>query len=163
MSIEAPALQAVVLSENETDLLSNPSESPAAKTKNLLGRIFFWIGSVLEWLCGALTLTVTLAVLSVIPILNFLSLGYLLEASSRVAKAKRLRAGFIGVRKAIFGRIVVGAWLILWPDRFILSMEKDAKLIADGSGVWEQRSMAWAASTSRQRKYLLPGARQCVC
>jgi hypothetical protein len=136
MSIEAPALQAVALSENETELLSNPSEAPASRIKNPLGCVFFWIGSVFEWLCGALTLTVTLAVLSVIPILNFLSLGYLLEASGRVAKTKRLRAGFIGVRKAaIFGRIIVGAWLILWPARFMLSMQKDAKLISDGSGV----------------------------
>jgi len=136
MSIEAPALEAVVLPENETELRANPSIVPVPKARNWLSRLFAWIGSVFEWLCGALTLTVTLAVLSVIPILNFLSLGYLLEASGRVAKTKRLRNGFIGVRKAaVFGRIVVGAWLILWPARFILSMEKDAKLIADGSSV----------------------------
>jgi len=136
MSIEAPALEAVVLPQNEADL---PTEHPLEATpkgRNLLLRAFAGIGSVLEWLCGALTLTVTLAVLSVIPILNFLSLGYLLDASGRVARTKRLRAGFIGVRKAaVFGRIVVGAWLILWPARFILSMERDAKLIADGSAV----------------------------
>src|SRR5215831_17700880 len=134
MSIEAPALEAVVLPQNEADL---PTEHPLEATpkgRNLLLRAFAGIGSVLEWLCGALTLTVTLAVPSVIPILNFLSLGYLLDASGRVAKTKRLRAGFIGVRKAaVFGRIVVGTWLILWPLRFISSMEKDAKLIADGS------------------------------
>jgi len=134
MSIEAPALPVVVLSENETDLPVAPAQTP--KAKGVLPRFFLWVGSALEWLCGALTLVVTLAALSVIPILNFLSLGYLLEASGRVARTKRLSAGFIGVRKAaIFGRIVVGAWLILWPARFILSMEKDAKLIADGSSV----------------------------
>jgi len=134
MSIEAPAFPAAVLSENETDL---PGGLPSApKARKLPIRVFLWVGSVLEWLCGALTLIVTLAVLSVIPFLNFLSLGYLLEASGRVARTKRLRAGFIGVRKAaVFGRIVVGTWLILWPARYILSMEKDAKLIADGSAV----------------------------
>src|SRR5580765_6250162 len=133
MSIEASALPSAVLSENEANL-SVPQVAPP-KTRRLT-RVFLWIGSVLEWLCGALTLIVTLAVLSVIPILNFLSLGYLLEASGRVARTKRLRAGFIGVRKAaVFGRIVVGTWLILWPVRFIASMEKDAKLIADGSAV----------------------------
>jgi hypothetical protein len=134
MSIEASALPAAVLSENETDL--PVSQSAAPKRRKLPIRVFLWIGSVLEWLCGAVTLIVTLAVLSVIPILNFLSLGYLLEASGRVARTKRLRDGFVGVRKAaIFGRIVVGAWFVLWPARFIFSMEKDAKLIADGSAV----------------------------
>src|SRR5262249_30146190 len=54
----------------------------------------------------------------------------------RVAKAKRLRAGFVGVRKAaVFGRIIVGSWIVLWPVRFIASMGKDAQLIASGSGV----------------------------
>jgi hypothetical protein len=135
MSIEAPALQPIVLPQSELDAVCSPPPA-LPKSRNFFLRLVASIGSVLEWLCGALTLTVTLAVLSVIPFLNFLSLGYLLEASGRVAKTKRLRNGFIGVRKAaVFGRIVVGAWLILWPARFILSMEKDAKLIADGSGV----------------------------
>lgn len=134
MSIEVSALPSAVLSEHETDLPANPVATP--KARKLPIRLFLWVGSVLEWLCGTMTLVVTLAVLSVIPFLNFLSLGYLLEASGRVAKTKRLRAGFIGVRKAaVFGRIVVGTWLILWPARYILSMEKDANLIADGSAV----------------------------
>src|SRR6266481_4097853 len=134
MSIEVSALPSAVLCENETDL---PRGLPATpKARKLPIRVFLWVGSVLEWICGSLTLTVTLAVLSVIPILNFLSLGYLLEASGRVARTKRLRDGFVGMRKAaVFGRIVVGTWLILWPARFIFSMEKDAKLIADGSAV----------------------------
>jgi hypothetical protein len=134
MSIEASALPAAVLSENETELPVAQAATP--KRRKLPIRVFLWIGSLLEWLCGALTLIVTLAVLSVIPLLNFLSLGYLLEASGRVARTKRLRDGFVGVRKAaIFGRIVVGTWFVLWPARFILSMERDAKLIADGSAV----------------------------
>jgi hypothetical protein len=132
MNIDAPVLEPVMSPQNETDLPANTAQS--GRSRSLLARVFAWIGSVLEWLCGALTLTVTLAVLSVIPILNFLSLGYLLEASGRVARTKRLRVGFVGVRKAaVFGRIVVGTWLILWPLRFIASMEKDAKLIAAGS------------------------------
>jgi hypothetical protein len=133
MRIEATLLAPGILPQNEAELGRN-SALASPKAPHLLARVSTWIGSAFEWLCGALTLTVTLAVLSVIPILNFLSLGYLLEASGRVAKTKRLRAGFIGVRKAaVFGRIVVGAWFILWPARFIWSMEKDAKLISDGS------------------------------
>jgi len=134
MYIDAPVLEPVTSPQDETNSPLNSFQAATSRVRGLLASVFAWIGSVVEWLCGALTLTVTLAVLSVIPILNFLSLGYLLEASGRVARTKRLRAGFVGVRKAaVFGRIVVGTWLILWPLRFIASMEKDAKLIADGS------------------------------
>ncbi|MCD6052376.1 MAG: hypothetical protein K0Q55_3794 [Verrucomicrobia bacterium] len=73
---------------------------------------------------------------SVVPFLNFLSLGYLLEVSGRVARTKRLRDGFVGVRKAaVFGRIVFGAWLMMWPARFVSGMWQDAELIASGSKV----------------------------
>ena len=134
MNIDAPVLEPVTSPQNETNSPPNSLQAATSGVRSLLARMFAWIGSVVEWLCGTLTLTVTLAVLSVIPILNFLSLGYLLEASGRVARTKRLRAGFVGVRKAaVFGRIVVGTWLVLWPVRFIASMEKDAKLIAEGS------------------------------
>src|SRR5256885_6728245 len=127
MSIEAPALQPIVLPQNGLGAVRSPLPA-LPKSRNFFVRLVASIGSVVEWLCGALTLTVTLAVLSVIPILNFLSLGYLLEASGRVARTKRLRAGFVGVRKAaVFGRIVVGTWLVLWPLPFLARMEKDAK------------------------------------
>jgi hypothetical protein len=134
MNIDAPVLEPVTSPQSETNSAPDSFQTAMSAVRSVLASVFAWIGSVVEWLCGALTLTVTLAVLSVIPILNFLSLGYLLEASGRVARTKRLRAGFVGVRKAaVFGRIIVGTWLILWPLRFIASMEKDAKLIADGS------------------------------
>ena len=134
MNIEMPVLQAGAVSENEAEPQVDPRPNPASKARNLVAGLIFWIGSVAEWICGALTLTVTLAVLSVIPVLNFLSLGYLLEASGRVARTGRLRAGFVGVRKAaVFGRIIVGTWFVLWPARFISGLGQDARLIANGS------------------------------
>src|SRR2546423_2769340 len=147
MRIDASALPPAVLCENETDLPGDPAVTP--KARKLLTCVLLWVGSALEWLCGALTLTVTLAVLSVIPILNFLSLGYLLETSSRVARTRRLRAGFVGVRKAaVFGRIIVGTWLVLWPARFALSMSRDANLIAQGSGVAQAWRIAFLISSA---------------
>lgn len=105
----------------------------------VVARMTGWIGSGIEWCIGALTLLVTLAALAVVPVLNLLSLGYLLEASGRVARSGRIRDGFVGVRKAaVFGRIIMGAWLVLWPARFVSGMWKDAELIALGSGT------AWA-------------------
>jgi len=101
-----------------------------------LRRTFLWVGSMLDWLFGFVALIFGLAALSSIPVLNFFSLGYLLEASGRVATHRgKISAGFVGVRKAaVLGRIVIGAWLFILPVRFIASMWRDAELIAPGSG-----------------------------
>jgi hypothetical protein len=88
------------------------------------------IASGAGWIFGAMTLIAGLAVLAAIPIAQFLSLGYLLEASGRVARTGRLRDGFIGVRLAArLGGIVLGAWLVLLPVRFVASLARSAQLI----------------------------------
>jgi hypothetical protein len=90
--------------------------------------------SVVEWLFGALTLIVGLAVLAAIPILQFLTLGYLLEASGRVARTGRLRSAAIGVRQAArVGGIVVGIRLCLVPLQLIAVTWQDA-VIVDTTG-----------------------------
>ncbi len=139
-TIELPILQTVPeLGEPATPPSSPPLSFPA-RMRGFIGRVIHGIGSVVEWIFGVLTLIGTLAVCSVVPFLNFLSLGYLLEVSGRVARTKRLRDGFVGVRKAaIFGRIIFGAWLMLWPARFVSGMWQDAELIASGSKV----AIAW--------------------
>ncbi|MCA9270338.1 MAG: hypothetical protein KDA41_17775 [Planctomycetales bacterium] len=97
-----------------------------------------WEGAFWLWECsiGALTLIVGLAVLATIPILNLLSLGYLLEASGRVARTGRLRDGFIGLRKAYrVGSLVAGTWLMLLPLYFFSDVWRQAALIDPNSGV----------------------------
>jgi hypothetical protein len=90
--------------------------------------------SVAEWLFGAATLVVGLAVLAAIPILQFLTLGYLLEASGRVARTGRLRSAAIGVRQAArVGGIVVGIRLCLLPLQLIAVTWQDA-VIVDTTG-----------------------------
>lgn len=75
-----------------------------------------------------------LAACSVIPALNFLSLGYLLHVSGTVARTGRIRDGFIGIRKAsALGSIVAGTWLVLWPARILSTFWRDAEIIAPGS------------------------------
>src|SRR5438045_7866522 len=69
-------------------------------SRSVLGRVWHGAGSACEWLFGAATLVVGLAVLAAVPILQFLTLGYLLEAGGRVARTGKLRNGFIGVRIA---------------------------------------------------------------
>lgn len=98
--------------------------------------VFAWVASALDWLFGFAALVALLAACSVIPVLNFLSLGYLLHVSGTVARTGRLRDGFIGVRKAsVIGSVAAGAWLVLWPARLVAGFWRDAELVAPGSGV----------------------------
>lgn len=119
--------------ESHTGLLL--SQKPI---KHLVLRLpaMIWRGitSASEWLFGSAALVGGLALLATYPILQFLSLGYLLEASGRIARTGRLRDGFVGVRKAArLGSIVIGTWLVLLPLRFFSSLAASARLIEPGS------------------------------
>jgi len=79
---------------------------------------------------GFISLVVFLAVVSAIPLLNLLSLGYLLESSARVARSGRLRDGMIGLSEfARAGTIALGIWLWILPIRLTLSFLRDAWLV----------------------------------
>jgi hypothetical protein len=92
--------------------------------------------SGLDWLFGFIALLVGIALLSIVPVLNFLSLGYLIHASGRVAATGRLRSGFVGVRKAsVFGSFILGTWLVMLPVRVVSGLWKDAELVAPGSDI----------------------------
>jgi hypothetical protein len=96
---------------------------------------------VLEWVFGTLTLVVGLAVLATIPILQLLSLGYLLEVSGRVARTGSLREGFVGIRKAArLGRIAVGVTVLMIPLWLASSMLASARWIDPAS----RASRGWA-------------------
>lgn len=87
-----------------------------------------------EWVFGLATVVVGLAVLATVPVAQFLSLGYLLEASGRVARTGRLAAGFPGVRQAArVGSIAAGTWLMLLPLWYVSSVAASARLIAPRS------------------------------
>jgi hypothetical protein len=96
-------------------------------------RVLHGLGWAWERALGPVTLIVGLAVLAAIPILQFLSLGYLLEAGGRVVRSGRIRDGFIGVRHAArVGSIVLCTWLLLLPVRLVSSLAKSAELIDPG-------------------------------
>jgi hypothetical protein len=83
-----------------------------------MGGLVRQIGSGIDGLMGLVTLLLGLAVVATLPIANLLSLGYLLEASRRVAVLGRLRDGFVGVRAAArLGWLLAGISgfaLVLW-------------------------------------------------
>jgi hypothetical protein len=88
----------------------------------------------LDWTFGLICLVAGLAIFSVVPLLNFISLGYLLHVSAQVARSGRIRDGFPGVRRASrIGSFVVGALLICIPARILSGLWKDAEIVAPGS------------------------------
>jgi hypothetical protein len=88
-----------------------------------------------NWMFGVVSLVGMLAVVATIPFVQVLSLGYLLEASGRVARTGKLRSGFVGIPKAArLGSILLGTWLLLWIPRFISSLWYSAWLIDPTSG-----------------------------
>lgn len=130
--------------------------APAQLVANRSERLRVWhllhaVGSVWEWCFGAVSMIVALAIVATIPILQVLSLGYLLEASGRVARTGRLRAGFIGVRQAArAGSIALGLWIIWLPLRLVSSLYSDAVLIdpdAETTRTWFLALVALSAVT----------------
>ena len=88
------------------------------------------VASAIHWCFGAISLILGLAVLATFPVLQFLSLGYLLEAAGRISRTGRLREGFVGVRKAAHvGGLVLGTWLLLLPLRFLSDLWHSAYLV----------------------------------
>ncbi|MDF2374596.1 MAG: hypothetical protein P1U81_00040 [Verrucomicrobiales bacterium] len=91
-------------------------------------------GRQFDRIVGFASMTGCLAVVSAIPVFNLLSLGFLLEASSRVAASGKLRDGFIGLDHfARLGKILLGFWFWFLPVRLVHSFWRDAELIQPGS------------------------------
>lgn len=87
----------------------------------------------LHFVFGLLSLGVGLAAVSVVPVVNLVSLGYLLHVSGAVARSGRLRDGFAGIAPAArLGGIVLSVWLLLWPARLLASMRDAARIVDPG-------------------------------
>ena len=106
----------------------------AVHARGRFRRLVAFVGSVAEWCFGVATLLVGLAVLASVPVGQFLSLGYLLESSGRVARSGRLRDGFIGVRTAAKFGVVVLAGFLLWLPLYGMSFMAESARIIDPQG-----------------------------
>ncbi len=136
---DAPALPILdALPVAEPAARERPPANPVVLALRFVGRAVRLVHSILEWLFGAAVLTVGVAALAALPILQFLSLGYLLEAGGRVARMGRLRDGFIGVRLAArLGGVVLGCWLLLLPVRLVAGLARSAQIIDPAGRVAE--------------------------
>src|SRR5262245_20472429 len=103
---------------------------PLRRAWSMFVRVLRAIASAAEWLFGLASLLVGLSTLAALPVLQLLSLGYLLECSGRVARSGRLRDGFVGVRRAArIGGIATGLWLSTVPAWLIAMIARSAELI----------------------------------
>jgi hypothetical protein len=143
VTVEMPVVATAVdegIADRYTD---KPIAAVVVDVRSFLRRVWDATSSAAEWMFGLASLLVALAVLAPLPVLQFLSLGYLLEASGRIARTGRLRAGFVGVRKAArVGSLVFGAWVMLLPLRFVSTMAARARLIEPGSPADRNWSLA---------------------
>ena len=79
---------------------------------HILRNPFRFAGWLIRAVFGIASLTLLLAVIAAIPIVNFLTLGYLLEVEARVARTGKLRDAFLLLDVAPrIGSIVLGTWL----------------------------------------------------
>ncbi|WP_435021538.1 hypothetical protein TA3x_002428 [Tundrisphaera sp. TA3] len=131
-----------------------PDPMAAGRRRSLLGGIRAvarLVGSASEWIFGLTALLLGLSILAALPVAQFLSLGYLLEASGRVARSGRLRDGLIGVRKAArVGGVIAGAWLATRPAWMVRSYARSAELIDPGGPVarsWRAAALVLAVLT----------------
>lgn len=107
------------------------------------------IAAGLEWLFGLVSLIVGLAVLATIPIVQLVSLGYLLESTGRIVRTGRVRDGLIAVRLAArWGGLVVGVWLICWPARLVAELWYSSLLLNGPGGLTGRWRLAAVTVTS---------------
>lgn len=94
-------------------------------------RSLLWI---VRGLFGLASLLLLLAVIAAIPIVNFVALGYLLEAEGRVGRSGRFRDGFplMGLAPRL-GSMVLGVYLWLLPLRILSTNAAAARIISPGS------------------------------
>ncbi|MGE0712237.1 MAG: DUF4013 domain-containing protein [Planctomycetota bacterium] len=99
---------------------------------------------------GLVGLLVGLSVLSAIPVLQFATLGWLLEAEGRLARGEGWRRGLLpGLRAAApLGAGLIGCGLLLLPFLVLWHLHIDAQLLSPGSGPavgWGRAALVYGA------------------
>ena len=129
----ATCLPSVSVREHDTNAKQIPNFT------NLLKYPFAALRWILSRAFGLASLTLLLAVVAAIPLLNFFALGYLLEAEARVARTGKLRDAFplLTIAPRI-GTIVLGTAFWILSLRLFSLYVADAQTIAPGSATTAQ-------------------------
>jgi len=136
--------------KNHGEPFASPAIAPCWRSR--VRRWIAWcvsgLGSVIEWLFGLVSLLLGLSIFAAIPLAQFLTLGYFLESSARVARSGRLRDGLIGVRRAArVGKAIAGVTIALVPLWLVGSLARSAELIDPGGRVAGTWRLALAGTT----------------
>jgi hypothetical protein len=114
------------------------------------------IASGIEYAFGMVCIMFGLAILAAIPVLQFLTLGYLLECGGRVARTGRFRNSLVGVRLfAHLGGIVLACWVLLIPVRLIADLAHSASIIDPGGRIAQQWRIGSLLATALTALHIL--------
>ena len=99
--------------------LAADSGGSASGGRSWVFRFFDFIRITIENGLGIASIIFCTAIAANIPIAQFLSFGYLLEVSGRLARGGTIKDSLVGVSKAFrIGVVLLGTWLLLIPVRF---------------------------------------------
>ena len=118
--------------KDQPNLADQPK--PRKKKRSWVFRCFDFFSWIASRLFGICSVVFMLAVAANIPIVQFLSYGYLLEVTGRLARKRPMRESLIGLQKSTrVGSYLLGTWLCLIPVRLISKFSYDAFLIDPSS------------------------------
>ncbi len=121
------------LSAYSSDMVTTAEDSVKGSTSLISWPIQKFAQSV-EWCFGVVSMVSLLTLCAAIPILQFITLGYFLEISSRIVKERKVRAGFVGIRKAArIGGFLVGTSIVWTPVFNVVGIFNDAIILLTDS------------------------------
>ena len=121
-----------VVSDGERDDQADLADP--GKKKGVLRRLTGWIAWLIRGIFCLVSLTVLLAVLTALPILQLIAFGYLLSVSGGLAQGAKLRDSLPHLREAgQIGLAAIAVFLAALPTQAIAHLESVATLIDPGS------------------------------
>ena len=131
VSSSAAKSEAVQLGGGEVHELSEFSKTPDSfGILRLIGWPFQKIARIIEWFFGVASMICLLTLCAAIPLLQFITLGYLLEISANIVRQGKVRAGFVGIRKAArIGGLLLGTTLVWMPAFQVSGIFHDAQIV----------------------------------
>jgi hypothetical protein len=135
VSSSAAKSEADQLGGGEVHELSEFSKTPDSfGILRLIGWPFQKIARIIEWFFGVASMICLLTLCAAIPLLQFITLGYLLEISANIVRQGKVRAGFVGIRKAArIGGLLLGTTLVWMPAFQVSGIFHDAQIVLAGA------------------------------
>jgi len=134
LSVSGLASEEIVAELDLDGVAPDPLSIPHDGTQSWPFRIAGFCSRVFARCFGICSTIFLLALLANVPILQLITFGFLLDCSGRSARGQKFRMLFSGLKKAThLGGMLLGAWLMIWPIRFLGGFLMDATIIDPGS------------------------------